>query len=392
MLKKNLTYSTILIVASVLLCTCKDKYAPPVIQSNLNYLVVDGQLVNGADSTIIRLSRTVKLDENTRAAGEQNAQMTVEDAEGNTLYNFTQVDNKGQYAVPGMNLDINKKYRLRINTTDGNQYVSDDVVIKNTPVIDSISWQQRPDGVTIYANTHDPQANTIYYRWDYAETWDYYTTYYSVVKYNPAGATFVDMFPPRDLDEYIYHCWKTVHSNEILSASTAKLSEDRVSLYPLRFIPTNAIQLNSIYSILVKQYALTKEAYEYFQNLKRISEQTGSIFDAQPSELESNIHCINKPAQRVIGFLTGTSIQQQRIFIKNEQVRPWKYYQYCPPKRKIPLNLDSITYYFGGSVPLLTPIENVYDPFFSGVNAGLPVCADCLSSGGQNVKPDFWPY
>jgi hypothetical protein len=94
----------------------------------------------------------------------------------------------------------------------------------------------------------------------------------------------------------------------------------------------------------------------------------------------------------VIGFLTGSSIQRQRIFIKNEQVRPWKYFMYCPAKRKVPLIEDSIKYYFGGASPLLTPIEQVYDPFFSGVNGGLPACSDCLSTGGVNVKPNFWPY
>ena len=391
-MKKNLTYCALLFLASTLLCTCKDKYVPSVIQSNLNYLVVDGLLINGADSTIIRLSRTSLLDENVAKAGEENAQMTVEDAEGNTLYNFVQLNKKGQYAVPGMNLDITKKYRLRINTTDGNQYVSDDVTIKDTPPIDSISWQQKPDGVTIYANTHDPLATTTWYRWDYTETWDLFTTFFSVVKYDPTGITFYDQFPPRKQDEYIYHCWKTFNSNQILAASTANLSADRVNLFPLRFIPQNAIELNNAYSILVKQYALTKEAYEYFLNIKRISEQTGSIFDAQPSELESNLHCINNPAQRVIGYLTGGSVQQQRIFIRNEQVRPWKYLPYCPDKRKIPLIEDSIKYFFGGPSPLLTPIEDVYDPFFSGVNGGLPACTDCTSTGGINVKPDYWPY
>lgn len=363
-----------------------------MVRTDLNYLVVDGTLINGSDSTFIRLSRTKKLDENTATAGEQNAQLSVEDADGNTVYNFVQVNTKGQYAVPGMTLDVNKMYHLRINTADGRQYVSDNIAIKNTPPIDSISWQQKADGVTIYANTHDPQNNTVYYRWDYIETWDYYTTYFSIIKYDPAGVTYDDKFPTRAADEYVYHCWKTFNSNQVLTTSTANLSEDRVNLYSVRFIPQDAIELNAIYSILVKQYAITKEAYEYFQNIKRISEQTGSIFDAQPSELKNNFHCLNNPNEPVIGYLTGSSVQHQRIFIKNEQVRPWLYRLYCPPKQKVPLIEDSIKYYFGGSSPILTPIEEVRNPFFTGVNGGIPACADCLSTGGINVKPDFWPY
>jgi hypothetical protein len=200
------------------------------------------------------------------------------------------------------------------------------------------------------------------------------------------------MFPPRAADEFVFHCWKTVRSTQILTTSTTKLSEDKVSLFPIRFIATNSFEISSIYSILVKQYTLTKEAYNYFENIKRITERSGSIFDAQPSELNSNIHCLNNQEQRVVGFLTACSLQQQRIFIKNQDVRPWRFETYCPPERKIPLILDSLKIYFGGVSPLLTPIEAVYDPFFSGINAGLPVCSDCLSRGGVNVKPDFWPY
>jgi hypothetical protein len=105
-LRKYLLYY--IIITSFVVCACKDKYVPPVIQTNLRYLVVDGTLINGNDSTIIRLSRTGKLDESTRDAGEQNAQMTVEDATGNTIYNFAEINNRGEYAVPGMNLSINQ--------------------------------------------------------------------------------------------------------------------------------------------------------------------------------------------------------------------------------------------------------------------------------------------
>ncbi|MEJ0101801.1 MAG: DUF4249 domain-containing protein [Bacteroidota bacterium] len=327
-MKQILKYS--FLYALTLVTSCKERYQPPVTKTDLGYLVVDGTLINGPDSTIIRLSRAKKLDEDPTASGEQNAQMTVEDSAGNTVYNFSQLNEKGMYVVPGMNLDVNKKYKLRINTTDGNQYVSDNIIIKQTPPIDSINWQLTANGVTIYANTHDPQNNTTNYRWEYIETWDYYTYYYSIIKYRDAP-TIDSMFPPRNLDELVLHCWKTVRSAQILLGSSAKLSSDIISLQPIRFIPTSSFEISSIYSILVKQYAVTKEAFDYFENLKKISEQTGSLFDAQPSQLTSNIHCVGKPDEPVIGFATASSLQQQRIFINQSQVAPWTYFIYCPP-------------------------------------------------------------
>ena len=126
-MKQKIVFGSVLIIGAFI--SCKEKYEPPVTQLNLNYLVVDGTLINGADSTIIRLSRTQLLDQNPATKGERNAQVTLEDTDGNTLYNFIQLNEKGDYAVPGMDLDINRKYHLRINTANGSQYVSDDLAV-----------------------------------------------------------------------------------------------------------------------------------------------------------------------------------------------------------------------------------------------------------------------
>jgi len=388
MLKMNKYYCALIGLA--FLSSCKEKYIPPVIESNLNYLVVDGSLVNGAESTLIRLSRTKRLDDNPATSGEQNAQMTVEDEEGNTIYYFQQVDNNGLYSVPGMTLDGNKKYKLRISTTDGKQYLSDDILVKESPPIDSVNWRLSNDGVTIYTNTHDASNSTKYYQWQYLETYDYYSANFSSVKYVPGGDDFDKMFPARSGDEMVYHCWRTVPSSQILIASSLNLSEDRINMAPIRFIPKASFEINSTYSILAKQYALTKEAFEYLQNIKKITEQTGSLFDAQPSQLTGNIRCVSNPDEPVIGYLVASTLQQKRIFITNFEVRPWGYFDYCPPKQTVPLILDSINYYFGGPSPLLVPIERT-SPLFTGVIAGLPSCTDCTTKGGTNIKPDFWP-
>ena len=388
MLKMNKYYCAL--IGLSFLSSCKEKYIPPIIESNLNYLVVDGSLVNGTESTLIRLSRTKRLDDNPATSGEQNAQMTVEDEEGNTIYYFQQVDNNGLYSVPGMTLDGNKKYKLRISTTDGKQYLSDDILVKESPPVDSINWRLSNDGVNLYVNTHDASGGTRYYQWQYTETYDYYSSNFSSIKYVPTGNTFDEMFQERSGDEQVYHCWKTDQSSQILIGSSLKLSEDRINMSPLRFIPKASIEISSMYSILVNQFALTKEAFEYLQNIKKINEQTGSLFDSQPSQLAGNIHCVSNPDESVIGYIIASTLEQKRIFIKNDEVRPWFYPDYCPPLQSVPLIEDSIVYYFGGPSPLLTPVRKTV-PIFSAVIAGLPSCADCTTKGGTNIKPDFWP-
>ena len=69
-----------------------------------------------------------------------------------------------------------------------------------------------------------------------------------------------------------------------------------------------------MYSINVKQYALSHEAYLFFEKIKKNTEQLGSIFDPQPSELQGNIHCITNPAETVVGYVDISEEKVQRNF------------------------------------------------------------------------------
>lgn len=368
-----------LLVRFLLLCivSCKQEYKPPVIDTDLNLLIVDGVLNNSSDSSFIRLSRSRKLSEGLGNSGENNARLWIEDINGNPLYYFQPLNANGVYIIPGMNLDVNNKYRLRINTSDGNQYSSDEIPVSITPPIDSVSWKRTDDGVTIYTTTHDKENKTKYYRWDYTETWQYRSPYYSSVKYQGGAILY------RSSDELIFDCWITQNSTDLLLASSAKLSQDIIYEKPLRFIPFNSFELSIKYSMLLRQYALTKEAFLYLENLKKITEQTGSIFDAQPSQLTGNMHSINNPSQTVVGYMTISTVETVRKYIRNEEVVPWDMSFYCE-RKEVPL--DSISFYFSalGYLPIDQNIPA------STVGGAQPECVDCKTRGGTTMKPDFW--
>jgi hypothetical protein len=78
------------------------------------------------------------------------------------------------------------------------------------------------------------------------------------------------------------------------------------------------------YSILVHQYALTGDAFTFWENLKNNTENLGSIFDAQPSEISGNIHNVNNPAQPAVGYVSVCTVQSKRIFIHNQQLPRWQ--------------------------------------------------------------------
>jgi hypothetical protein len=58
--------------------SCKKPYAPPVIKADNNYLVVEGVIAAGGDSTNIKLSRTVKLADSVNINPEKGAKVVVQ--------------------------------------------------------------------------------------------------------------------------------------------------------------------------------------------------------------------------------------------------------------------------------------------------------------------------
>ena len=369
---------------------CKEAYQAPVKNADLNYLVIEGYINSNGGVTKIMLSRTARLTQTT-ITREKNAQLTIE-SDANESFPMSEAGD-GTYLSQSLTLANTAKYRLRIKTKDGKEYLSDFTAVKSTPPIDSINWVRQADGVQLHINTHDPQNNTKYYYWNYEETWEFHSTYTNSLVYvvNPDTHEQIAVtykYPDsHDIDTTIYKCWKTVNSTDILIGSSEKLSEDKIFL-PLLFIPQGSEKISVLYSVRLNQIAVSKEAYQFLQKMKKNTEQLGSIFDAQPTELKGNIHCISNPDELVIGFVEVSQQQDKRIFISNRELPRWDYNSGCD-KIDITNNKDSIAKYAGGrlpSVPSETRGSDIIVSFF----ASAAECIDCTVKG-TNVKPDFWP-
>lgn len=304
---RKITYLSILLILAVATLTCKEVYNPPEITINNNWLVVEGT-INTADSTFIKLSRTVKLSSVTTLKPELKATIAIE-SNANATYPLAERGN-GVYFVPGLALDNTKQYRLRIRTADNKQYVSDFMETKITPPIDDITWKADDESLKIYNSTHDPANKARYYKWDFSETYEFHSDIFSF--YKSDGTKIVPRIFPQD---DISTCWKTVESTTIGLASSAKLTQDVIKDNLLTTIPSSLEKVSFKYSILLRQYALTKDAFEFWERLKKNTEQVGSIFDAQPSALQSNIHNVTNAAEPVIGYLSVCNITTRRIFI-----------------------------------------------------------------------------
>nr|WP_294948917.1 DUF4249 domain-containing protein [uncultured Mucilaginibacter sp.] len=288
--------------------SCRKFYAPKVVAADTNVLVVEGVIDPGTDSTIIKLSHTVNISEKTSTKPETGAAVNVEGA--GATYHLTEIRN-GTYAAAGLNLNKTVKYRLKIHTAKGQDYLSDEMAVKITPPIDTLAYEIKPDGVDITSAAHDPLDTTRYYRWEYQETWRFNSLYESF--YKVVGDTLLPRL--RTEEDEIYRCWGNHGSNVILLASTANLQHDVLVKNPITFIKAGDEKISIRYTILLKQYALTKEAFAFWTELRKNTETLGSIFDALPSQLSGNIHNVANPSAPVIGFVSISTVTTKRIFI-----------------------------------------------------------------------------
>ncbi|RYF96504.1 MAG: DUF4249 domain-containing protein [Chitinophagaceae bacterium] len=360
---------------------CKEVYKPDIISSPAAYLVVEGVLNAASGPTAIQLSRTFKLDDSASIQRERNAVVVVEGKDNTTRALTMTAD--GLYTSPDLGLVYNNEYRLRITTAGGKEYLSDYVVARKTPVIDSVGFRQDDKGVQVYVNTHDVSNDTRYYRWEYDETWEIHTFYSSSFKY--VNGVVMDRTPA----DYVSVCWKYDEFSSILLGTTAKLQSDVVYRAPLLFIPNGDEKLAVRYSIMVRQYAMDKPGFEFFEMMKKNTEGLGTIFDPQPSEIRGNIHSTSDPEERVIGYVSAASLEQQRYFISRQQLRNWRFVEDCP---EIPVlnNPDSIriAYEGGGSI-----YNAIYSPRTGQVSfylfSTLP-CVECPARGGSLIRPTYW--
>src|SRR5689334_23590149 len=89
--------------AVVLTGSCIEPFRPPTTTTQFNYLIVSGFLIDGEDSTVIKLSRTQTLANKPDDVREFNAIVQIE--EDNGTVHFLEDRKNGSYTMAPLNLN-----------------------------------------------------------------------------------------------------------------------------------------------------------------------------------------------------------------------------------------------------------------------------------------------
>lgn len=372
-----------------ILMGCLEPYEPPAILEKLDLLVVEGYMDSKQGSVRVRISKATPLSSDLSSSPEQNATVFVHEENG-IAYALEEQDS-GVYTLHGLNVNISSRYQLTVLTSNEQEYASDFIELKQSPPIDSVTWEYKDDGVNVLINTHDPSGKTQYYYWDYIETWEYNARHASLYK-------VINGFPMyRTPAEMIYKCWATEPSTKVIIGSSLRLNEDIIQRLPLTFLPEGSDKISIKYSMLVKQRALSKAEFDFWQEIQKTTEGLGGLFDPQPFQVTGNIHHVKDPTIPVLGFFGGGSVAEKRIYIRYENL-PFNLRDYarkfCPldtvcisrgPLTEYPCGIDVGS--LGNSALL---ISEVGSPSPWGFTMASPQCGDCRYAGGSLTRPAFW--
>jgi len=378
-----------IIVATIipLFTTCITPFTPEGLHTQGGTLVIEGDIIlNG--TTIVFLSETEPLDSTSPTIYITEAQIFVK-SDQEEVYPGVLVmeeDAPPHFVIDTQTLPFDRKYSLCVTLEDGTQFVSDPLSPMNTPEIDAIDFLVKEEGVDVMVSAHGDQHASAYYKWNYSEDWEIASRYPTNLYCSPTYilSTYPTPYP-------ILYCWKSSKSSAILIAKTDHLQSNTV-YHKINSIHCTSDKISYLYSIEVEQISISREAYIYWENLLRNTEEVGGIFAPQPSEMIGNIRTVqniddknieNKDV-RVIGYISVGTAVTKRVYVSDQDLgvyrQPFVCYAFDPsryPPDRVPHPFDLGYLPVGNAVGL--NVEWIYRD-----------CVDCTLRGGKD-KPSFWP-
>lgn len=382
-------------LVAIMFCGCVEPYDIET-KTFESALVVEGTITDQRETQEIKLSRTFRLEENTPAP-ENNAKVKVVGDDG-AEYFFSSIgegiyhSNNQFRAISGVN------YSLEIMTGDGSSYASEPTTLSGTSVIDDVSAITTvqtidgldSDGIAILVDSRSTSANNSYYRYTYEETYKIKSYYHIkkklVLTEDGTGLEIVWKEEPDNI------CYRTEFSNDIILTNTNLLADNNIEKAPVHFIEKSNTAIAYRYSILVKQYSLSREAYEFYEILKELSGSESLFSQNQPGFINGNLFSLDNSNEKVLGYFSVSAVDSERLFFSFTdffEISEFPLSKFdCTISRPeigslIDLIDSGVVQFYG--LPLASPPGEGEGPY----RVANIVCIDCTTLGTIEV-PEFW--
>ncbi|HEV7350158.1 DUF4249 domain-containing protein [Telluribacter sp.] len=277
-------------------------------------IVVQGSITNEPGPYVVRLTTPANYTYAGLNLAIQKAIVYITDEQGNreNLVEKT----PGEYHTQSLRGEVGKTYQLHIEA-NGKKYQSrpetirpvsniDRIYDESYRTIDPVTNRDILGGWRVFIDTKDPAESGNYYRWN-------------SVHYKQA------LFCGAQRDRYgnpVYglyccstNCWDIVRCtgpNCINLANDALINGKNISRQMVAEVPVGCLDR---YYLEIEQQALSREAYQFWNSVKRMMQNTGGVFDVTPSAIPGNITCLTNPDEDVFGFFGAIGVERVGYYV-----------------------------------------------------------------------------
>lgn len=390
----------LLFLVLLILTGCIESFSPSLDEYQ-ELLVIEGLITDREGVHKVTVSRS-SIYNAPYLDYESGCTVNVFDDKGN-VFNMTE-KSPGIYSsfIEQQYLDEGTQYRVEVTTADGNKYQSTYERLLHNPPVDSIYDEvkliEQDDpilgtiaGLQFYVDLDATNYEAEGYRWELFEEWEYWSRYYAKDYYDGE----IHRVRPEFASDSVKYCWMPPQKiNEIFTYSTTQSTSKKVKKIPLTYVSNQSNRLEHSYCLLVKQYSMSEAAFAYWNKLQIQANETGGLYETQPSRVIGNLYNVDDPDEIVLGYFSASGVTEKRYFTR----LPYTYDTYdlfvdqiCEPAGyTMGELLEKLRHIHPSSYPvyLYTPFYSTDDPV-DWVEQG---CVNCMLRGGDTLRPDYWRY
>ena len=354
------------------------------IDNEPELISIEASLIKGEQEQTVKVSVTASLN-NSVFKPVRGCDVSLIDELDNAWHYNDLTGGIYRTSIPDEELIHGRHYKIRVITAEGNVYESDYEMLNPGIEVDSLYYdaEDKVDEITgepytglqFYLDVNAGEDESRYFRWRIDECYEY--TSFAPISYFYLDDTHTPILPA---DPWaVYRCWREGEVGGLFQSSTMNLSQNEKKRIHLNYVSAQTERLRIKYSLEVKQYTLSEDAYNYFEQNRLATEEADGLYTRQPRQPITNFMNVDDASERVLGYFWASTQTNQRIFVPrieemDVQAEDCAYWEYS--------DLED------GEGPF--PIYLFDDKNSGKVYVSSRDCFDCTRRGGSNTRPDYW--
>lgn len=299
----------------VLMSACVDEVELPA-RSIASRLVVEGLVTNEAPPYTVKLTFTGAYNSLIYGQAEipvNGAVVTIKEEGGKSALMEQDPLSPAYYRTKDLAFagQVGKRYQIEIALPDGTTYISEPDELRQVPEIERVYAEYRaraeaditnPDHYEVLLDTKDPAGPGDYYRW----------SGYSYVPRLSTGE-------PIGFGICCNWCWVPEYGSRSEVMSDMLVNGNTISR---KSIMQSPVYYAGRHYVEVRQYSLTRPAYQFWVKFEEQRKRTGSLFDPLPASIEGNVHQADKPDVLALGYFGASAVSTMRTVIPGDTLNP----------------------------------------------------------------------